>query len=274
MVILGIFFFRVATLARAQFHGSAYRRQGIGAYGSREFFAHVERIHGLADNFCLCTCAEIRRLHSKRRLVIASQEICPRKHPVASQYVCSKDRIAPLYDLWYVVSVWWMCIARVKFPSRRKLIMCLVSDRIMDFDEKCYASIPSWTHNQSSDGSASSLCPSSSTSTQHTELTCSDFRSSKDYDGYGTVELFLFNPQDYPDESERQRRFDYFVKNIVPSKFNWPENVKEIRVLSPSYVEDEGLGDTESLRADGIEPKLTPNRVNFHSIKKLASAHK
>ncbi len=130
------------------------------------------------------------------------------------------------------------------------------------------------TRNQSSDGSASSLCPSSSTSTQHTELQCSDFRSSKDYEGYGTVELFLFNPQDYPDESQRQRRFDYFVKNIVPSKFNWPAGVKEARVLSPSYVEDEGLGDEESLRKDWKDLKRTPKRVNFHSIKKLASAHK
>ena len=56
--------------------------------------------------------------------------------------------------------------------------------------------------------------------------------------------------------------------------FSRPEGVKEARVLSPSYVEDEALGDRESLITDWDELKLTPDRVNFHSIKELALAHK
>ncbi|XP_071797111.1 uncharacterized protein [Asterias amurensis] len=98
----------------------------------------------------------------------------------------------------------------------------------------------------------------------------SDFMSSENYKG----SLYAFNPRDYKDESEQQRRLKYFLESIVPSKFEWPEGVKEARVLSPSYVEDEGLGDRESLITDWEELKLTPDRVNFRTIKELALAHK
>ena len=57
----------------AQFHGSAYRRQIIGAYGSMEFCAYVKRISRVSGEFWLVRVrtphstltanAEIRRLH-------------------------------------------------------------------------------------------------------------------------------------------------------------------------------------------------------------------
>ncbi|XP_071797103.1 uncharacterized protein [Asterias amurensis] len=124
-------------------------------------------------------------------------------------------------------------------------------------------------------GQLKSKFPAFSTSTQHMELKLSDFRSVVDYKGWRTVERYAFNPRDYPDDqSEQQRRLDFFLESIVPSKFEWPAGVEEARVWSPDYVEDEGLGDRESLITDWEELKLTPNRVNFRTIKELALAHK
>ena len=58
------------------------------------------------------------------------------------------------------------------------------------------------------------------------ELKLSDIRSVEDYKGWRTVERYAFNPRDYPDDqSEQQRRLDFFLESIVPSKFEWWELV-------------------------------------------------
>ena len=40
-------------MIRAQFHGSAYRKHRIGAYGSREFCAYGRRISRISGEFWL-----------------------------------------------------------------------------------------------------------------------------------------------------------------------------------------------------------------------------
>ena len=77
-------------LPSAQFHGSAYEKQRIGAYGSGNFSAYITSsiFYVLAENFCLCpgeflvtrhstlntASTEIRCLHISRRMVIKSTE--------------------------------------------------------------------------------------------------------------------------------------------------------------------------------------------------------
>ena len=72
----------------AQFHGSAYRKHRIGAYGSREFCAYGKRISRVSGEFWLLrvrtplyhafyaykASAEIRRLHVKGGIPIVSAE--------------------------------------------------------------------------------------------------------------------------------------------------------------------------------------------------------
>ena len=50
----------------AQFHGSAYHKQRIGACGNREFCAYVKQLHGLAASFGLCPWVLLVTRHSMR----------------------------------------------------------------------------------------------------------------------------------------------------------------------------------------------------------------
>ena len=46
----------LAVANRARFHGSAYRKQRIAAYGAGNSALTSRVFHGLAGNFCLCAC--------------------------------------------------------------------------------------------------------------------------------------------------------------------------------------------------------------------------
>ena len=47
------FLYNILRYIRAQFHGSAYHKQRIGTYGSREFCAYVKRISQVSGEFWL-----------------------------------------------------------------------------------------------------------------------------------------------------------------------------------------------------------------------------